>query len=725
MKRTTCVKNNRLASLSLLAKASVAALVACTAISCGPRHGSQGSFRTAEIPITRVVLYQNGVGYFERKGKINGDVLTLQIRPSQINDLLKSLTVIDRTEGRAVSVSLPLDKTGEQILSELPEQVRNVSGLLGVLRVFRGARVTVDGDQGSVSGRIVGVENMQQGAKGEDAKADWKLTIKTDDNELRVYPVDDITRIDLEDRTLSVGLDQSLDVSLNEGNWKPIALSVWLVGKSKHELEASYIVEMPRWKPAYRIVVGEEDLLLQGWAVVDNVSGEDWNNVELSLVAGTPMSFIYDLHTPQFTRRTDLTPRGRSRAIAPPRELAGTTKGDRLEREIASTRAKKSMSRPAPSRAPRPDSNVDGFEDDEMLEEEESDKIAEAFDASLEQQAQARVEGSALGSLFRYDLKDKVTVPDRSSTLVAIVNQRVSGQEVVLFRPELTRRHGSSHPYRAVMFKNDSGFTLEKGPVTVYSAGTFVGEGFVERMEQAATSLISFSVDGNVSMASKNGSSQEGLRLLRIIDGVLMSEVLEITSTTYTVENRHPTPITAYFKTARRQGWTLQNQPGGTVETPDALLVPVTVPANGKADLKVAWAKKVERRSGIDTGLATSVLRIYMKSGKAPPAIAKKLDQVLVHKRRIDEIDRDVRRFEKLHRDLSKDQNRVRKNLKLLGKTQGNLKLRRELENKLAAQERELGKHSAAIVRLSEERATHVRQMNVIIRTVTLLDAEK
>lgn len=693
-------------------------------MACRPDRGTGPRNRqAAEIPITKVVLYQNGVGYFERKGRVDGDVLTLQIRPSQINDLLKSLTVIDRTEGRAVSVSLPLDKTGAQILSELPQQVRSVNGLLGVLRVFRGARVEVHGARGGVAGRIVGVENMQAGATGDNVTTDWRLTIKTDDNRLRVYPVDEITRIDLEDRTLSVGLDQSLDVSLNEGNWKPVALSVWLVGRSHHELEASYIVEMPRWKPAYRIVVGEKDLLLQGWAVVDNVSGEDWNNVELSLVAGTPMSFIYDLHTPQFTTRADLTPRGRTRALAPPRELAGRTKADKLEREVARSRrsAKKSRPRNAPSTS-APSADMAG-EDEEMDFDDDGD--GRSFESRLEDQTRARVEGAAIGSLFRYDLQDKVTVPDRSSTLVAIVNKRVSGEEVVLFRPELTQSYNETHPYRAVMFKNDSGFTLEKGPVTVYSQGTFVGEGFVERMEEASTALISFSVDGNVSMISKNGTSQEGLRLLRIIDGTLVSEVLEISSTTYDVTNRHDSPITAYVKTARRQGWTLRNQPKKTVETPDSLLVPVTVAGGKTGKLKVEWVKKVVRRQGIDTSLSMSVLRIYMKSGKAPPAIAGKLAKVIEHKKRIDEIAREVRRLEKLHRDLSRDQQRVRKNLKLLGKTSGNTALRRELAAKLAAQERELGKHSAAVVRLSEERAGLTRQLNVLIRTVTLLDANK
>jgi hypothetical protein len=210
----------------------------------------------AELPVTRVVLYQNGVGYFERAGKIDGDVLTLQIHPSQINDLLKSLTVIDRGTGRAVSVSLPLEQNADRLLNELPEQVRKAGGILEVLRVFRGAHVEVSGRAGNVQGRVVGVENLQLEG-GEEVEADWRLSLKTDDDELIVYPVRLIHSISLYDKTLSVGLERSLDVSLGEGGWKPISVSIRLTGEKSHDLLVSYIVEMPRWKPAYRLVMGK------------------------------------------------------------------------------------------------------------------------------------------------------------------------------------------------------------------------------------------------------------------------------------------------------------------------------------------------------------------------------------------------------------------------------------------------------------------------------------
>lgn len=665
-----------------------------------------------DIPVRRVILYQNGVGYFERRGVVDGDVLTIQSRPDQINDMLKSLTVIDRGKGRAVSVSLPLEKTGAQQLSELPEQVRNAGGLLDVLRVFRGARVEVDGDEGRIQGRVVGVEATQAGVDGA-AVGDWRLTVKGQGGDLLTYPVSRIERVTLEDKTLSVGLDKSLDVSLNEGNWKPIALSVRLTGARSHDLVASYISAMPLWKPAYRVVIGDDGKpLLQGWAVVDNVSGEDWNDVQLSLVAGTPMSFIYDLHSPQFMDRVDLTPSGRQRAMAPVVERPGVA---REEERMASEYAKKRSARgSAPSAPPPPSSRsmMDSFEGAAMEDVDMS--------AALESQAAPSAEGAAVGALFRYDIPDPVTIPDRSSTLVAIVNERVEGAEGVLFRPELTQGAAKTHPYRVVVFKNSTGFTLEKGPVAVYSGGTFVGESFVDRMEKGTTTFLTYSVDGSVTLASERGTSQEGLKLLKIVDGQIVSEVLEIDRSKHKVENRHEQPITAFVKAGRRSGWTLRKQPVGTIETAEAFFLPVEVPGAGSAELQVEWTKKLVRQVGIDTGVSTTVLRVYLEAGTAPPEVAKQLRRVLEIKGRIGDIEREEARLEKQHRELSAEQGRVRDNLNLLRKTKGNEVLQKTLVEKLAKLEADLGQLSAKRVKLSDEKAELSGQMTVIIRQITL-----
>ncbi|MBU1239335.1 DUF4139 domain-containing protein, partial [Myxococcota bacterium] len=282
-------------------------------------NGDEGTLPSrmvqSDLPITRVVLYRNGIGYIERSGKIHGAILNLRIRHDQVKDILKTLTVVDKRGGYAVNISLPVEKSSMVKMGELPPQVRNSGGILAIIHAFRGARARVETDKETFRGRIVGVEDL-----GTAKKPNYRLTLLGKGRTLSVVSLSAITSLKVMDKTLTVGLEKALDVSLNKGTWKPVNLTIHLSRGGTHDLTVSYVVEMPIWKPAYRLVIGEtsKEILLQGWSVVDNLSGGDWNNVFLSLTAGTPLAFKYDLYTPQTITRPDLTPSGYRVSEAPP-----------------------------------------------------------------------------------------------------------------------------------------------------------------------------------------------------------------------------------------------------------------------------------------------------------------------------------------------------------------------------------------------------------------------
>ena len=225
-----------------------------------------------ELPVTKVVLYQNGVGYFERRGKLHGKEVELRVRPDQVNDVLKSLSVLDLSGGTPSSASLPVEKSGDRLAQELPAQVRNATGMLGLLAVLRGAEVEVDADQGTLQGRVVGVETTQRryvNGNGEQVSAEPMLTLMANEDQLQTVPVSQIRRLTIGDKTLSVGLQQSLDISRSDGAWKPISVTVRLAGDESHDLIISYIHEVPVWRPAYRAwIESGKGIQLQGWAVV-------------------------------------------------------------------------------------------------------------------------------------------------------------------------------------------------------------------------------------------------------------------------------------------------------------------------------------------------------------------------------------------------------------------------------------------------------------------------
>jgi outer membrane murein-binding lipoprotein Lpp len=288
------------------------------------------------------------------------------------------------------------------------------------------------------------------------------------------------------------------------------------------------------------------------------------------------------------------------------------------------------------------------------------------------------------------------------------------------FRPELSHGSAETHPYRAVKFDNATGLTLEKGPITVYSDGTFVGEGFVERMESGTTSFLTFAIDGSVLLDSHGGSREEGLRLLSIADGVIVSEMQNIQSTTYEVKNRHGHPIKAYIRSPKRSGWTLLNRPKGTVDTPEALIIPLAVPRKGSAKVDVELAQRVTRKLTIDSANTLELFRMYMGGGKAPAHLKQVLSEVLTLKEKINELKQEEQRRRGTHQALSLDQDRVRANLNVLRKTPGNQELKNELTRKLAQLEAELGKLSGRLVELSEKIAELEARMKALFKGITL-----
>lgn len=695
----------------------LALLAACSS----PRQAELPESPRSVLPITRVVLYQNGVGYFEREGTLSGNHLTLQVRPSQINDLLKSLTIVDRSEGRALSVSLPLEKSADQALSELPEQVRNASGLLDLLTVFRGARVEVSGRFGTVAGRVVGLENVPDrvATKDEPVAPRWRLTLADSGGELRVLPFEEIYSLTILDEALAVGLDRSLDVSLKEGDWKPVSITVRFTGKEDHPLRASYIVEMPRWKPAYRVVLGDKKPLLQAWAVVDNVSGEDWSNVKLSLVAGTPISFIYDLHSSQFVQRTDLSPRGFTAAPPPPIEGGGVAADEDaapadLEERAPEESYEYSYGAAAGSSSAAPGARS-GYRAKSIAPAAQPAPAPPPMAAQLQSQFVAQTQTAQVGSLFRYDLSSPVNVPDRTSTLVNIINERVNAEEVAMFRAEYDGGPLPTHPYRAVRLTNDTAFTLEQGPVTIYSDGTFVGEGFLERVEPAATHFIGFSLDSKVSLNTDSSFTDGESRLVRIHGGVFTLEVQNQETVEHTFRNLHKESVTAFVKVPRRADWKLASPPKGLVETPEALWVPAQVPASSTASLKLTWQQKAQRLTNVDTDMTAERLVLTLRNTQLPPAVAAALQQVLELKREADQADRDIQHQNQLKAALESDQERVRENLDVLRKTKGNAALQQNLAQKLAKLEQELGSVSGKLVQLSEKRAELSKRMADLI----------
>ena len=699
----------------------------CCLTSCGVLRQRPSD----DLKVTRAVLYQNGIGYFERRGKVKGQTIKLRILPQQITDVLKSLTVVDLGTGRAINVALPVEKTRTRRLAALPRQVRDGGGIGAIARAFRGAKVTVRGKDGSGSGRIVGVETA---GLGEGTR----LTILRDNGTLQSFSLKAVRTMRIHDRTLEVGLRKALNVALDEGSWKPVELTVHLTGPVPHDLLVSYVVEMPTWKPAYRVVLtkGQPKGLLQGWAVVDNVSGEDWIKVGLSLTAGTPLTFAYDLYSPRFVRRPDLSPRQERWAEAPPPPTSGAVVADEeaaAEKEAdddspkADYKAKKRYRR-RPRASGRGGGSGSGYgglagkSSPAKRSWRPRPKPAPRLTSKLlEKSFRALVTGSRVGSLFRYDIEQPVTIRDRQSALVSILNKKVPAEDVLLFRMETNR----TYPYRAVRLTNSTGYMLESGPMAIYKDGNFVGEAVGGKVEAKTSAFIPYSLDSRILITLNDRTENAGARLLKIVGGQFQLEVKRVAVHKYTVHNNSGQEATLYVQRRHRTGWKIVKPAKGVLLEKEYVFIPVKVAAKGKTEVEVREETPVRRWAGINTKLGQDAIKLYINDPSADPAISAKLkeawrlhEQIYALRLKLNKQRRDKRRY-------SDRMRQVRSNIKVLGKSRLNAKLALQLTRKLKDLSAKLDKVTGELVALDTKRAALRDRLTVLLRSISLTVKKK
>ncbi|MGA3026215.1 MAG: carboxypeptidase regulatory-like domain-containing protein, partial [Bryobacteraceae bacterium] len=281
--------------------------------------GQDSSEPATLLPVTRIVLYKNGVGYFEHLGHIrDSENVTIPFTSGQLNDVLKSLTVLDLNGGRIGGVSYDSSAPVEKQLGDVRLSLSDTASLTDFLRALRGARLEVRSGAAVITGRLLSIERKTRSGGGTTLEVDY-VSLITDGGDVRTTELAPGYSVRLLDRGLPGKVDRFLDLlsAAREPDVRRLVIST--EGTGDRSLFISYISEVPVWKATYRIILGSKAgsaPLLQGWAIVDNTVGQDWENVQLSLVAGAPQSFIQNLSQPYYARRP-VVPLPESVAMSP------------------------------------------------------------------------------------------------------------------------------------------------------------------------------------------------------------------------------------------------------------------------------------------------------------------------------------------------------------------------------------------------------------------------
>ena len=259
-----------------------------------------------KLPIKRVVLFKNGVGYFEHVGPVHGnESVSIAFTSGQLNDVLKSLTVLDLSGGHITGVAYGTAAPIDRQLGDLRLPAGDKTTLADFLGALRGTRLEVRSGSSVVTGRLLSIERKTRLSGGTTLEIDY-LSLISDAGELRTTEISPSFSVRLLEPGLAARVDKFLDLVSSGRDADIRRMVISTAGSGERSLYVSYISEVPVWKSTYRIVLSSkpgQSPLLQGWAIIDNVVGEDWNNVELSLVAGAPQSFIQNLSQPYYTQR--------------------------------------------------------------------------------------------------------------------------------------------------------------------------------------------------------------------------------------------------------------------------------------------------------------------------------------------------------------------------------------------------------------------------------------
>jgi hypothetical protein len=716
----------------------VFSLVLAFAAACHPpRHPYATT--NGELQLSKVVLYRNGVGYFERAGHVDGDALTIRVRKDQVNDLLKSLTVVEKQGGRAVSISMPLDPRAWSNAASATLGPGNGS-LAEVLDKLRGTVVTLRTAGGdSVHGRILIVEALENEAHPlpegvappTQPENDYKVTL-LDGDRMQVVRLSQVTGITLHNGDVAMQFQRSLDATAGEGMFQQVDVTIRLAGRRANDLIVSYVVSAPMWKPTYRVVLpdgGKGQALLQGWAVVDNTTGEDWRDIRLSLTAGAPIAFRYDLHTPREVQRADLSAVGSQKhaavavgeagyaqpapatsvAMAPPPSPAAPAmdEGKMGKKEASGGIGYGRGSLHAP-RKPQP---VAKDVDDEDFRESPEDRPVEeqAIDAgALARSMQANTHAAAVSGLTRYDLQERLTVPDGTSTMVAIINQNVDGEETFMFRPGGAGQGYEANPYRVIRFKNSTPFALESGPISIYSGGSFVGEGISEPVSAGVAVTIPFAVEPSLLVTSQSQYAGDEMHLIKIVRGVMEVETFARHTTTWEVTSQQPRTADAvvYIRQPKSGGsYTLAPRPAGTEDLPDAYLIPMTLKAGAtKASMDVVEQTPSHSTLTIWDNRALNLLEGILASGAIDSATRAKLQPIVDLRQEIGRIDTEVEGKQRTRAELDQRAQEARANLDAIKKDPAASDLRKRLGERLEQFTKDADKLGRDLVELQTKR---------------------
>lgn len=646
----------------------------------------QADHAQAEVPVHVVMLFSSGVGYFEHSGTVSGNSQTeLRFKTSQINDILKSLVLQDLDGGHISRIVYPSQDPVGKILKSFQVDITGNPSLGDLLNQLRGAKVKVNVHAETWEGIILGLEIKKRLIENAQTTLEsWYLNLVAG-ADMHSFNMDDVQKIELEDDVLQYELNDALKALAEARDQDKKPVTIFFEGEGKRRVQLGYVVETPVWKTSYRLMMPEEKAekgKLQGWAIVENQTDSDWNNVELSLVSGRPISFIQDLYQPLYAVRPVVQQEAYS-SLRPQSYDAGLgyEQDEMMAKEEAAPAAWAMTAQGAPSGG-------------SYAEKARSFSLAAApkpLDPFSSVSASANVE--QVGELFEYNVSN-VSLPRQRSAMIPIVADEIEVERLSIYNQNVL----SKNPLNGAKLKNTSGKHLLAGPLTIFDEGSYAGDAQINDVPPGQERLLSYAVDLNIHVNPEIRNEENHLMTGKIVKGVLQLVYKETSKQTLAFENKSEKNKIIILEYPFRSGWKLVNTPQPE-ETTDSLYR-FRVELSAKKNLNFTVEEELLREESFyilpaDVGQ----IEFYSQTGAIPDAVRSVLSEAAEGKKKLVDIERRIREKENQKSSIADEQDRMRSNMQTVDKTS---QYYTRLLAKLNDQETEMEKLKSEIKELKE-----------------------
>lgn len=597
-----------------------------------------------DLPLKDVTIFSSGVAFFEHEIKLKDSTsFELSFDEEQIDDFLKSLAISD-AGAKKISLEYSSSDTLQKTLESLSVDLSTCPSIYELLKKQLGSNLSFEIFDGrnarKLEGQILTVEKL---VARDSNSEDLRLSVLTQENAVQVFKMSEVQSFKFTDASKNEALAkamQLLNADNTSRNKKTIRIKI--DGAGERTLKLSYILGAPVWKTTYRLVLGNNIAVFQAWAIVDNSTNMDWENIKLNLVTGRPVSFRQNLYEPFYVVRPEI-----------PLPIEGSASLEMYDSALAESELESNLAGKYESldRLMLKEATAPSFYDD-------------AASKPLSEEVFVAEASVKAGAKFVFTPSTPVSLERQKSLMLPLKVTTLPAKKMTVFSGLGSQ---PKNPKLCVELINTSGMNLPAGAVTLYDDG-YSGDSMLTFLPKDEKRLISYGDDLLLS-AFRVSNISETISKLSAEGGVLKVEVERIYTSSYKFKNTDQNKRIVILEHPINRNATLYKTQKPTEQTANDYRFEVNIPATSSAELVVSESKILYNQYSLINKNLDSRIFEYLKSGKAPTNVVAIFKDLAERQSKLDAISKKLSTSTNQLKKLESEQDRVRKNMEALAGT--------------------------------------------------------